>query len=146
MNRKGSENIRIVKDFYHALSNGDSVHARSLLTPEIEWTEPASEAFPFGGRHYGVEAVFKEVIDVIHDGIRDFEIKPKKLFAVGDMVIVLGHSTGRGRVTDIKLDAATAHLWTLAEGKPVKFQAFHDLLDWQVALGRTSVQSERLAA
>jgi hypothetical protein len=49
-------------------------------------------------------------------------------------------------VTDLKLDAPTAHIWTLVNGKAVRFEAIHDVLEWQVALGLTSVQSERLAA
>ncbi len=140
MKDRGAENIRIVKGFYRSFLD------ESVLAPEIDWTEPAPEVLPFGGRHHGAAAVIKDVIEVIHDNIIDFEVKPKKFFAVEDMVIVLGHSTGRGRLTDIKLDAPTAHIWTLADGRAVRFQAYHDVLEWQVVLGLTSVQSQRLAA
>lgn len=146
MKSEGKQNISIVKDFYRALSNGNPAHARSVLAPEIEWIEPSPERLSFGGRHDGANAAFLEVIEEIHDSVRDFEIKPKKFFAVGDMVVVLGHSTGRGRITDLKLDAPTVHLWTLRDGKAMKFQAFHDVLEWQVALGLTSVQAGQLAA
>jgi ketosteroid isomerase-like protein len=117
-----------------------------VLAPEIEWTEPFEGVLPFGGWHAGAAAVMKDVIEVIHDNVIDFQMKPKRFFAVGDMVIVLGCSTGRGRMTDIKLDAPTTQLWTLAGGKAVLFEAFHDVLDWQVALGLTSVQAGRFAA
>jgi ketosteroid isomerase-like protein len=146
MRDRGAENIRIVKDFYKALSNGSPARALSVLAPQVEWTEPGEQVLPFGGRHSGADAVISEVIEVVHDNIIDFEVKPKKFFAVGDLVIVLGHSTGRGRLTDIKLDAPTAHIWTMADGRAVRFQAYHDLLEWQVVLGLTSVQSQRLAA
>lgn len=146
MKNKGAENIRIIKGFYRALSNGDLARAQSVLAPEIEWTEPFEGVLPFGGWHAGAGAVIKDVVEVIYDNVQDFHMKPKKFFAVGDMVIVLGHATGRGRMTDIKLDAPTAHFWSLADGKAVRLQAFHDVLEWQVALGLTSVQAGRLAA
>src|SRR5881394_3187414 len=98
MKRRGTENIGTIKDFYRALSNGDLGYARSMLASEIEWIEPFEEGLAFGGRHHGADTIFKEVIEVIHDNIRDFQVKPKKFFAVGEMVVVLGSSTGRGRV------------------------------------------------
>ena len=146
MKSKSKLNIGIIKSFYRALSNGDLVDARSVLPPEIEWTEPCAEGLPFGGTHKGKEAVFKDVIDVIYDYIREFEIKPKKFFAVGDLVFVLGYSTGLGKITDLKLKAPTAHLWTLRNGTAVKFQAFHDVPAWQFALGLMSAEPEKLAA
>jgi len=146
MKARGVENVRIIKVFYKALRDGNPARALTVLAPEIEWTEPGQEILPFGGRHRGAATVTSEVIEVVHDNIIDFEMKPKKIFAVGDKVIVLGHATGRGRITDIKLDAPTAHIWTLADGKAVRFEAFHDLLEWQVVLGLTSVQSQQMAA
>ena len=134
MKNKDTENIGILKDFYRALSNGDSPYARSVLVG-IE------SVFQIGA-----DAVFKEVIDVIHDNIRDFQIKPKKFFAIGDLLVVLGYSTGRGRITDLKLRAATAHLWTFREGKPVKLQALHDVPAWHAALGFMGAEEQRLAA
>lgn len=136
MKPKGNENIGIIKSFYRAISNGNPIHARSVLDPQIEWVEPSPEKLPFGGWHRGADAVFKEVIDIIHDNIREFQVKTKQFFAVGEKVVVLGHCTGRGRVTDIKLDAPTVHIWTLADGRAVRFEALHDVLEWQVALGR----------
>jgi ketosteroid isomerase-like protein len=146
MKTKSRENILIIKDFYRALSNGDTFYARTALDPDIEWTEPSPEVLAFGGKHSGMEGVFKEVIEVIHDRIRQFDIKPRKFFAVGDMVAVLGHSTGRGRLSDHKLIAPTVHLWTLRNGKAVKFQAFHDLAAWETALGLGAIGAKELAA
>jgi ketosteroid isomerase-like protein len=146
MMSKSRENVRIIKDFYRALSNGDSGYVQDVLAPEIDWAEPAAEGLPFAGRHHGPRAVFKEVLDVIHDNIREFEFKPRKVFAVGDVVVVMGHSTGRGRITDLKLNAAGAHLWTLSSGKAVKFQALHDSSKWLEALGPIPAEQLRYAA
>src|SRR4051812_657899 len=104
MKDKGAENVRIIKEFYKALQKGNPARALGVLAAEIDWIEPTQEDLPFGGRHHGATAAMTEVLEVIHDNIIEFEIKPKRFFAVGDKVIVLGHLTGRGRLTDIKLD------------------------------------------
>jgi ketosteroid isomerase-like protein len=145
MKNKGKENVIIVKDFYRALASGDQCHAHTLLDPSTEWIEHG-EDLCFGGRRIGRQLVFDEVIEPTHDKIREFEFKVKKCFAVGDRVVVLGRETGRGRVTDLKLDAPVMHLWTVKNGKLASCEAFHDLLEWQVVLGQTTVQSQQLAA
>jgi ketosteroid isomerase-like protein len=145
MKTKAKQNIATVKRFYRALANGDQDSARTFLDPNIEWMEPADDLF-FSGRRWGRQPVFDEVIEPIHDKIREFQFKPKKFLAVGGLVFVLGHETGCGRVTDLKLDAPTVHFWTLDNGKAVRFEAFHDTLEWQVVLGITAMQSQRLAA
>jgi ketosteroid isomerase-like protein len=146
MKNKDKENISIAKAFYRALSNGDQGHAQMLLDPDIEWLEPATEGLYFSGPHRGRQVVFEEVIEPTHDKIAEFEWKPKKFFAVRDKVVVLARETGRGRITDLKLDAPTVHMWTIANGKALRFEGVHDVLKWKVALGQTSAQPEQLAA
>jgi len=146
MKRKGAENIKLIKGFYQALSKNDWSAARNVLDPQIEWVEAAAEGLWFAGRHIGADAVFKDIVDSAQDKISQFQVKMKKFFVVGDTVVALGHFRGCGRATDIKLNAPTAHVWTLANGRAVRFQGFHDNLEWQVALGLTTVQSQRLAA
>jgi hypothetical protein len=44
------------------------------------------------------------------------------------------------------LYAPTAHIWTVANGRAIRFQGFHDTLEWQLALGLTAIQNDCLAA
>jgi hypothetical protein len=90
--------------------------------------------------------VFKDVIDPAYGKFDRFGLKMKKFFAVGEYVFALGHFSGRSRATHLKLYAPTAHIWTIANGRAVRFQGFHDTLEWQVALGLTAVQNQQMAA
>jgi hypothetical protein len=95
------------------------------------------------GRH----AIFDdEVIDAAHDKMRDFQWKPKKFFAVADRVVVLGHETGWGRVSDLKLDAPMMHLWTVEGGKLVRCEGFHYPEEWRSALGLNTTEEQPVAA
>jgi len=40
MNEQTSENIRLLKGFYHAISRGDMESIRAALAPEVDWIEP----------------------------------------------------------------------------------------------------------
>ena len=146
MKKTGSENARRVKGFYCAMSGGDWSAARSFLDADIQWVEPNVPGLWFSGTHYGSDAVFKKIIDVVYDKFENFHVRMKRVFAVGDHVVALGSFHGRGKTTGLKLDARVAHVWTLRDGKAIRFQAFHDTLEWQVALGTTSVQSKLMAA
>lgn len=146
MKQIASENIKLIKSFYAALADNDLVKARTMLDPDIEWNEVAAPNLWFNGKRYGSIDVFKHVIDPAYDKCDSIELKMKKFYAVGQTVVAIGHYSGRGKITQLKLNAPTAHVWTLSDGKPVRFEGFHDALEWQVVLGLTSIQTERVAA
>ena len=144
MKTREEEHVAVLRVLYRALAEGKQGCAQTLLDPDIEWTEHAEELY-FSGRRTGRQAVVDEVIVPRHDKITEFRFRPKKFFVVGDRVVVLGHETGRGRATAFKLNAPAAHVWTFEKGRPVRFEGFHDVLEWEVVLGTTSVQSHSLA-
>jgi uncharacterized protein len=146
MKKEDAENIKLIKGFYKAMAQNDWAAAREVFYPDIEWTEFGAPGLWFHGRRYGSEAVFKDVIDPAYGKFDRFGLKMKKFFAVGDKVIALGHFRGRSNTTELNLYAPTAHIWTIANGRAVRFQGFHDTLEWQVALGLTTIQNQCLAA
>jgi uncharacterized protein len=146
MKEIGAENIQLIKGFYSAMAENDWTTARAVLDADIEWNEAGAPGLWFNGKRYGADVVFKEVIDPAYGKLERFELKMKKFYAVGQTVVAIGHFSGRGKITQLKLHAPTAQVWTLSNGKAVRFQGFHDTLEWQVVLGQTSVQAQKLAA
>ena len=116
MSDKTYQNINLVKTFYRRLSGGHLYSACEALHPDIEWTEPDLPGLWFSGTRWGSKAVLNEIIAPVTEKLQGFRVKLKKLFPVR------------------KLDAAAAHVWTLRDGKAVRFAAFHDALSWQQAL------------
>ncbi len=112
----------------------------------MEWIEPNVPGLWFSGTHRGAETVWKEVIGPTVAKIDKFRVNMKQFFGVGDHIIAIGCFHGRGKATGKELDAATAHVCTLRNGKIVRFEAFHDLDSWLEALGLAHAEPQRLAA
>jgi ketosteroid isomerase-like protein len=52
----------------------------------------------------------------------------------GDDVVVLGRYRGVAQGTGKKLDVPFVHVWTLQDGKAVRFRQFLDTAGWREAL------------
>lgn len=146
MKGHGQENIKVVKRFYEAASNGDFGPVREALDPNVEWIEPQVPGLWASGMHRGVDAVWKEVIGPTTEKIDNFRVKMKHLHAVGDHVIAIGYFHGRVKTTGKELDTSTAHVCTLRDGRIVRFEAFHDSASWLEALGLAHAELQRMAA
>jgi hypothetical protein len=53
----------------------------------------------------------------------------------GETVVVLGRYRGLAKRTGRRLDVPCVHVWTLRDGKAVRFQQFLDTQGWNDALG-----------
>ena len=146
MKSRAQENINLLKNCYKAASRGDFEPARAVLDANVEWIEPSVPGLWFSGTHRGTDAVWKEVLAPAGAKIEKFRVDAKKFYAVGDHVIAIGYFHGRSKTTGKELDAATAHVWTVRNGKVVRFEGFHDADQWLETLGLARVEQQRLAA
>jgi ketosteroid isomerase-like protein len=116
------DNVAIVRRVYEAMQARDAEALRALYAPEIEVFQ-ASE-LPWGGHyrgHDGVFAFFMKLVEhidsaVTHDGI----------FAAGDRVVQHGRTKGTVRATGVSFDIDEVHVYTVQDGKIVRFEAFID--------------------
>ncbi len=146
MKTHAQENIRCLKAFYDAVSRGDLGLVREGLDPNVEWIEPNIPGLWFSGTHRGPDAVWKEVMAPTAEKIDGFRLKVKHFYAIGDHVLAIGYFHGRARMTGRQLDAATAHICTLRNGKIVRSEAFHDSANWLETLGLAQPEPQRMAA
>ena len=131
-------NVSTVRDFYGAVVRGD--FASVTLDPQIEWIESDVPDLWFSGTHHGIDAVLKEVIEPTHENFDAFHVQCDQFIDAGDHVIVTGHFAGRGKETNIALNAAFAHVWTLRGNKAVRFQSYTDTASWLYALYRLHIE------
>src|SRR5690242_15262534 len=135
MKKYAQENIKFARRFYEAASRNEFDFVRKALDANVEWIEPSRPGLWFSGTHRGAEAVWKEVISPIAEKFDNFRINMKRFYGVGDHVIGIGYFRGHAKVTGKELDAVTAHVITVRNGKIVRFEAFHDRDSWVEALG-----------
>lgn len=96
-----------------------------LFDPEIEWIEPDVPGLPWRGNHHGSQAVMDEVFATT-DEFEELELEPSDFLDLGDHVLVIGHGHLRAKATGREWNGPFAHVWTVRDGRIVRWQGFAD--------------------
>ena len=123
-----AENVSLVKGIYHAFGTGDVPAVIAAMSPGIEWNE--AENFPYsdGNPYRGPDAILGGVFARIGGEWDGFGVEPEQFIDAGDTVIMLGRYTGSFKATGHSMNPQVAHIWTVADGKVVRFQQLVDTL------------------
>lgn len=123
-----AENVRLVEQIYQCFATGDIPGVVARLSPEIEWNE--AENFPYadGNPYRGPDAILGGVFARLGGEWEGFAAHPEQILDAGDTVIMLGRYVGTCKATGRSMNPQVAHIWTLADGKAVKFQQLVDTL------------------
>ena len=125
------ERLDVVRGIYDAFGSGDMDRVATLIA-ECDWEE--AEGMPYGGRYRGAEDVFQNVFARIAADVENFSARPDEILPAGDdRVLALGRYAGIGRTAVV--DVAFAHLWTVRDGKIVKFVQYADTHKYRAAVG-----------
>ena len=125
------DRLDVVRGIYDAFGGGDMDRVATLIA-ETDWQE--AEGMPYGGRYRGAEDVFQNVFARIAADVENFSARPDEILAAGDdRVLALGRYAGTGRAGGV--DVAFAHLWTVRDGKIVKFVQYADTHKYRAAVG-----------
>ena len=121
-----TSNIDLVKGLYAAFGRGDIEHIVGHLTTDVDWQSYGNPAhFPTLGPHMGQAAV-QDFFGKVGDTLEFSEFSPQEFFADRDTVIALGHFTAKARRTGRVASAHWAHVFTIGNGKVVKFREYTD--------------------
>lgn len=120
------KNVDIIKGAYESFAKGDIPAVLDVLDKDVIWTE--MEGFPTGGTYVGPERVLNGVFMPLGTEWENFQAQPEEFLDAGDRVVVLGHYQGAYKATGKGMRVPFAHVWTVREGKVVKFVQFTDTL------------------
>lgn len=118
------QNTAVVQRLYAGFATGDVEAVLAEMAPDIEWTE--AEGYPYAGVYAGPDAIVAGVFARLATEWQDYEAKPDSYVAQGDRVVALGHYSGRYLETGKAFRAPFAHVWTLRDGKLVRFVQYTD--------------------
>lgn len=119
-------NADIVKGIYEAFGRGDVPAVLEALDKDVIWTD--MEGFPTGGTYVGAGAILNGVFLPLGTEWNSFQANADEFLESGDRVIALGHYQGTYKATGKGMRVPFAHVWTLRDGKIVKFVQYTDTL------------------
>jgi uncharacterized protein len=120
-----SANVDTVRQVYAAFSRRDIPAILGLLSPEVEWGEPANPYNPAAGTRHG-HAGFLEWLNIGREAEEILKLEPRKFLTDADTVAVVGYTKCLARPTNKTYETDFVHLVTLNDGKIVRFQEFFD--------------------
>jgi uncharacterized protein len=116
------ENVEIVRRIFQAWARGSPLDS-GLLDREIEWVNPGDAVEP--GVRRGIEA-FGSAAERLGDTFEATRIEFERFIDAGDHVVVIGSLQGSGRGSGIRVERRQGYVWTIREGRAVRFQWFND--------------------
>ncbi|MDQ1155169.1 nuclear transport factor 2 family protein [Brevundimonas sp. SORGH_AS_0993] len=117
-------NTAVVQRLYAGFATGDLEAVLADMAPDIQWTE--AEGYPYAGLYSGPDAIVQGVFARLATEWEGYRAEPDAYVAQGDRVVALGHYSGRYLKTGKAFRAPFAHVWTLLDGKLVRFVQYTD--------------------
>lgn len=119
------ENVAIVRAGYEAFGRGDIDALLDTMDNNIEWTSPGPSDLATAGKRQGQQQVrqFFATVNELYD-FQKFEANT--FVADGDTVVVLGDDTITVKATGKTVSESWAHVFTIKNGKIVRFQEYID--------------------
>ena len=115
-------NVELVKEAYSHFATGNVPAVLAMFDPAIEWHE--CKGMPFvkdDGIYTGPEAIVTNVFMNLPVSFDGFNIAVSEVFGVDDKVVMVGYYQGTNKATGNAFKANATHVWTVKDGKLVRF-------------------------
>jgi ketosteroid isomerase-like protein len=127
------ENVEIVRGLYEAWARGDKSYLE-LADPEIEVEVVSTDTVEFAGAYRG-HAGLRKMLAAFWDFFDDPRVEVDECIPVGDEVVVAVHFYARGKRSGAEVDMRRGQVWTLRDGKVVRWRLFASWRDALEAVG-----------
>jgi ketosteroid isomerase-like protein len=135
-----SGNIETVRSIYAAFQRGDITGMLERMDETIVFTIPGSPAVPLSGIRRGIEDVRRFFEDLTR--LMEFSVfEAREYLAQGNRVVALVHYEGRNRETGRSFTADSAMLWTIGNGRAIRFLEYTDTLALANAARPSDIQA-----
>ena len=117
------DNVDVVRHIYAAWGEQGSPVPSGLLDPDIEWVNSPDAVEP--GTRRGIDA-FGAAAESVEQTFADATVDIDEMLDLGDRVVVLATLRGRGRGSGADVERRQGYVWTIRDGKAVRFEWFND--------------------
>lgn len=134
--RNEQENVQLIKQMFAAFGQGDIPAVLDMVAEDVDWQSPVtrnpSTHISWAKPRYSRDEVatyFKE----LSDKVKPEQLEILKFTAQDDRVVVEGRNRGTVRSTGCAYEHDWVMVFTLREGKIVRFRHYYDTADLVVA-------------
>ena len=124
--------MEIVRAIHEAFACGESPATLGLLHPDIEYVNPSDAVEP--GIRRGI-AAYEDAMRSINESFDDVRIELREIKDIGDRVVVLAAYTARGRRSGAQRQNEDGYVWTIRDGKAIRFEWLNDPAKALAAVG-----------
>ena len=116
------ENVEVVKAAYRAINSGDDQRLLGLAASDIEIE--ASGLMLDQGTYRGLEGALEYAASLRQVWGNSLRVHVDGFIEQRDHVVVTARTSARGKSSGAEVDIRVAHVWTIHDGKIVRFQTF----------------------
>jgi ketosteroid isomerase-like protein len=122
-----------VRQIYDLWNSPDGMTSSlALFARDFEYVNPESAIEPGIRRgHVGI----LEVLAAVEGSFADYVHELERLVDAGEKVLAYVTFRARGRDSGAQVEKPEQHVWTLREGKAIRFEWFHDEAAAKLAAG-----------
>jgi ketosteroid isomerase-like protein len=120
------ENVQVIQGLYEAFGRGDVPTVLGGMDPSIEWNEAENFIYADRNPYVGPQAVLEGVFSRLGSDWESFTVTPEDWLDAGERIVVLGTYSGTHKSTAKHVRAQFAHIWSLRDGRVVRFQQYTD--------------------
>jgi ketosteroid isomerase-like protein len=128
------ENVEFVRASFELWRDGRTGEWIETLDADIEWDISAHPLPDFPDRGSGRDAFVGHMGDYL-SGWTDYEASSKELIDGGDDVVVIMQERARMPDSDMMLDRDLPNVWTVRDGRAVRFRVFKTRTEALEAVG-----------
>ena len=118
-----NRDVKVLRDAYEALNQGDIESALAVLDEQAEWCEHSD--LPEAGLYRGKDAI-RTFLQSFLESWENFVQETEDVIAGAGCVLILLRSRSRGKGSGISVEGQYAHLWTLRDGRGMRVDAYLD--------------------
>jgi ketosteroid isomerase-like protein len=122
-----SQNVELVRAIYELWERNES--ARHLIDSELEYVNPP-DAVETGTRRD------RGALQSVRDVYPDFTVRPERFIDAGAEIVVPGSVQGTS-LSGVEVNALQTYVWTVRDGRAVRFRWFNELEEALEAVGLT---------
>ena len=115
--------MEIVRRLYQAWNGDDRAAVLEFISEDLEYVNPSYAVHP--GTRRGKEG-WLAAHENLSESFETWTHVPEEAIDAGDKVVVIATFCARGRGSSVDLEKYEPHVWTLRDGKVVRFEWFNE--------------------